>query len=248
MAERIVSVNVWIQECSGRKYLQLQWHDPHTGERKTRSAKTADPGEAEKQRADLEYELNHGMFGVESRLSWERFRELFEAEYAAGLRPRSREKLAGVFDVFEALCHPKRLAKVNERTLSLFVKSLRERPRPKGKTGLAPITIKNYLVALKTALGWAARQRLIAAVPAFPEVTAPKKKPQPVPAEAFERLLDAAPDDRWRAFLLCGWWGGLRLSEARHLRRRREDRFPWLDLAGGRILLPGEFAKSGEDQ
>src|SRR5580704_3442951 len=61
-------------------------------------------------------------------------------------------------------------------------------------------------------------------------------------------MLDCAPDAHWRAFLLCGWWAGLRLSEALHLRRARNDKRPWLDLDGGRIVLPAEFAKSDEDQ
>jgi integrase len=244
----IPRVRVWVQVFRGRKYLQLQWHDPHTGERKTRSTETADPREADNQRADLEYALNHGMYSGTGNVPWEQFRHVFEAEYAAGLRDRSREKFGTVFDVFEATCHPKQLGRITERTLSAFVVKLRTRRRPGGKVGLAPITIKNYLISLKTALGWAVKQKMIGAVPEFPHVPVPKKKPQPVPAEAFERLLAVAPDDHWRAFLLCGWWGGLRLSEVLHLRRRRNDRLPWLDLEGGRIVLPAEFAKSAEDQ
>jgi integrase len=166
----------------------------------------------------------------------------------AGKRERTREKFGTVFDVFEGLCNPRQIGTVTERTLSVFVRRLREKKRPGGRVGLAPVTIKNYLIGLKTALGWAVKQKLIAAVPAFPDITVPKKKPQPVPAEAFERLLDAAPNDHWRAFLLCGWWCGLRLSEARHLRRARSDRFPWLDLDNDRIALPAEFAKSNDDQ
>ena len=76
-------------------------------------------------------------------------------------------------DLFDGVTS--RTAKVNERTLSLFLQALRERKRPKGKTGPAPVTIKNYLIALKTALGWAARQRLIQAVPAFPDVAARRR-------------------------------------------------------------------------
>jgi hypothetical protein len=37
------------------------------------------------------------------------------------------------------------------QTLSAFVRGLRERKRPGGKVGLAPMSIKNHLVALKTA-------------------------------------------------------------------------------------------------
>jgi integrase len=224
--DNVPTVKVWVQEFKGRKFLYLQWHDPHTGERKTRTAETADPEAAEKQRANLEYELNHGLYAVESKMSWEQFREMFEEEYAGGLRERSREKFGCVFDVFEALAAPKKLRAVTERTLSAFVTALRTRKRRGGGSGLAPITIKNYLIALKTALGWAVQQKLLPALPAFPAVKVPKKKPQPVPTEAFERLLEYAPDDHWRAFLLCGWWAGLRLSEALHLRRARNDKRP----------------------
>ena len=76
------------------------------------------------------------------------------------------------------------------------------------------MSIKNYLVSLKTARNWAVVQKLLPTMPSFPTIHVPKKKPQPVPSESFERLLEKVPDDLWRAYLLCSWWGGLRLSEA----------------------------------
>ena len=89
--------------------------------------------------------------------------------------------------------------------MSQFVKGMRERrQRKQGKVGLGPITIRNYLVALKTALGWAVEQKLLPHRPTFPAVRVPRKKPQPVPAGSFERLLAKAPDALWRAFLLFG--------------------------------------------
>jgi hypothetical protein len=72
----------------------LQWIDPETGQRKSKSAKTADAEDAETARADLEYELSHGKYQEASKLDWDRFRELFETEYAATLRTSSQEKLA----------------------------------------------------------------------------------------------------------------------------------------------------------
>jgi len=125
---------------------------------------------------------------------------------------------------------------------------MREREQPTGKIGLAPQTRRNYLVALKTALKWAVEQKLLPTMPKFPKVKVPKKKPQPIPSEAFEKLLEKAPDEFWRAFLLCGWWCGLRLSEARHLRWEQAENKPWVDFEGNRIVLPATFAKSAEDQ
>jgi integrase len=242
-------VTVWVQKFNDRPALMLQWIDPETGARRSRSAKTADPDEAETARADLEYELTHGKYQEASKLDWEHFRELFEAEYLAGLRPRTREKYGTVLDVFEQTVNPTKLRAVTERTLSLFVKGMRERKQPATKkVGLAPMTMRNYLIALKTALQWAVGQKLLPTLPTFPVVKVPKKKPQPVPAEAFEKLLEKAPDALWRAYLLCGWWGGLRLSEAARLQWDAADALPWVDFEGNRIVLPAVFAKSDVDQ
>jgi hypothetical protein len=52
-------VCVWVQAFTdSRTSLVLQWHDPETGKRKSRSAGTADYDEAEQRRATLEAELN----------------------------------------------------------------------------------------------------------------------------------------------------------------------------------------------
>jgi integrase len=166
----------------------------------------------------------------------------------AGLRPKTREKYEAVLDVFEQIISPTKLRAVTERTLSLFVKGMRERKTKKGTVGLAPWTMRNYLVALKTTLAWAVEQKMLPALPEFPTVKVPKKKPQPIPAESFEKLLEKAPDALWRAYMLCGWYGGLRLSEARELRWEPSEEWPWLDLKGNRVVLPAVFAKSAEDQ
>lgn len=211
------------------------------------AAEAGDPAAAEQKRADLEYELNHGKYQQPSRLTWAGFRELFEVEYLPGVRERTQEKYRTVLDVFEAIIRPTTLRAITERTVSQFVKGMRNRKKQGGKVGLASITIKNYLIALKSALGWAADQKPLPAVPKFPEVKVSKKKPQPVSQADFDELY-AAPTDLWRAFLMCGWWCGLRLSEARHLRWTAADAFPSIDFGADRIVLPTAFAKSDEDQ
>jgi integrase len=241
-------VTVYILRPKDRPTLQLQWVDPDTAARKSKSTGTDDPGKAEKARADLEYQLNHGLYQEASRLDWQRFRELFEAEHLAGLRHKTRLKYTTVLDVFEQIINPDTLARIRERTISLFVKGMRERKTRKRTVGLAPMTIRNYLVALKTALGWAVEQKLLPSLPTFPEIRVPKRKPQPIPAESFERLLAKAPDPLWRAYLLCGWWAGLRLSEARELRWESCEELPWINFEENRIVLPAVFAKSAQDQ
>jgi integrase len=240
-------VSVWVQHFKDRSTLMLQWIDPETGQRKSRTAKTNDPKEAEKARADLEYELNHGRYQEACRLTWERFRELFEAEYVATRRLHTQSNYCVTLDTFEAICQPARLRSISERTISRFAAGLRER-ECRGRTGAQPSTIKVRLQFLHTALSWAVDQKMLPAVPKFPSIKVPRKKPQPVPAESFERLLDKAPDDNMRAYLLCGWLAGLRLSEAALLEWEETQEAPWVNLARDRIVLPAGFVKAVEDQ
>jgi integrase len=242
-------IRVWVQRFKDRPHLVLQWHDPDTGKRKSQSAETADPDEAEEARKDLEYELRHDKHVQGSRMSWARFREMFEQEYVAGRRPNTRLNYTGTFDTFERVCNPRTLRGITERTLSAFVAGVRKEPgRKKGTTGHAPGTIHTRLAYLRKALRWAAEQKLIPTLPHFPTVKVPRKRPQPVPQESYERLIAVAPDNHMRAFLMAGWLAGLRLSEAVALEWEPAEAAPYLDVARQRIVLPAEVAKSAEDQ
>jgi integrase len=243
-------ITVWVQRFKDRPTLMLQWLDPDTGKRKSKSAETADEEKAETARADLEYELNNGLHKEAARMSWEKFRELFEAEYVAGLRLDTRRNYAATLDLFERLCCPRSLRGVSERTISAFAAGMRKLPgRRKGAESMAPGTIKVRLQFLHTALSWAVEQKMFPAVPRFPAIKVPKKDPQPVPLESFERLLAKAEGDpQMQAYLLCGWLAGLRLSEALALEWEASEKAPYLDLARDRIVLPAEFAKAVKDQ
>jgi hypothetical protein len=123
-------VRVWVQRFYDRPTLILQWVDPDTGQRKSQSARTTDFEMAEIARRNLEYELNHGIYQETTKLDWRQFRDLFEGEYLAGLRPRTQERYISVLGVFERIVKPEKLGAVTERTISLFVKSMREQKRP----------------------------------------------------------------------------------------------------------------------
>jgi integrase len=241
-------VTVWVQRFKDRPHLVLQWLDPDTGRRKSKSAETADPKEAEARRVDLEADLNNGRYQEASRMTWERFRQLFEAEYVAPLREGTRLLYGQTLDLFEALVAPQSLRAISERTVSRFAAALRQKPNAGKEPGLAPITIKRHLQFLRTALNWAVGQKLLPARPRFPSVKVPRRKPQPVPAESFEKMADRAPDAQTRAFLLCGWLAGLRLAEAYTLSWEPAEESPYLDLDRDRIILPAGFVKSVEDQ
>jgi integrase len=241
-------IRVWVQHFRDREQLVLQWHDPETGKRKSKSAGTGNRATAETRRAELEYELNHGLHQEASRMSWERFRELFEEEYLPDLRPKSRSRYREVLTRFERLCRPTTLAGVNERTLSALVAAMRKE-NVKGRVGFAPASIRHTLVILHAALEWAVSQRFLPRVPSTPAVTVPKKRPQPVPTESFERIYAKAEGDvQMQAYLLTGWLAGLRLAEAYEMEWEPSRDRPWVDAARRRVWLPAEFVKAGEDQ
>jgi integrase len=246
MAEKRIHVRV--QRFKDRPHLVLQWLDPDTGRRKSKSAETADEKEAEDKRTDLEADLNNGRYREPSRLRWDRFREMFDEEYVAARRKHTRDNFEDTLDQFERLCRPRLLSQVTVRTISAYAAALRALDMPGGKKGMAPGTIKVRLQFLHTALAWAVEQELLAECPKFPVIKVPRKKPQPVPVESFERLLAKASDQQTRTFMLCGWLAGLRLAEVYLLEWEPTDKAPWLDLAGDRIVLPAEFVKADEDQ
>ena len=161
------------------------------GRERSRSAGTNDEKEAEQARADLEYELNHGRYQEASRMSWERFRELFEDQYVAALRKTTRKVFSNAFNLFERLCNPKRLRSISEQTVSAFAAALRKEPGHGGECMQAS-TIRVRLQFLHTALHWAEDQGLLPRCPRFPAIKVPKKKPQARgETEAFERMVES---------------------------------------------------------
>jgi integrase len=241
-------IRVWVQHFKDREHLVLQWLDPDTGRRKSKSAETSDPGKAEAARVDLESDLNNGRYHDAGKMPWERFRELFEKEYVTPLRKNTRRNYGDALDQFERLCSPKRLGLITVRTLSAFATELRKLDIRGGRHGMQESTVKVRLQFLRTALRWAVAQGLLTTCPAFPKAKPPDRKPQPVPVESFERLLDKAPDQQTRAYLLCGWLAGLRREEAFLLEREPADNAPYLDPDNERIVLPAGFVKGVTDQ
>jgi len=240
-------ITVWVQKFNDRKHLVLQWHDPITNHRRSRSAKTADPKEAEDVRADLEYELSHGKYLEASQMTWERFREQFEDEHLVGTRPNTQLNYKATFDSFERICNPGKLRAISGATISAFLAGMRK-VAIAGRTGMQATTIRVRLQFLRSALHWAVTKEFLPKCPNFPCIKVPHKTPQAVPAEAFEKMLFKAPDQQMETFLLSGWLAGLRLSEAMQLEWEPNDKSPYVDFAQERIILPAEFAKAVKDQ
>jgi len=241
------SIKVWVTWFRDRGCYVLQWLDPETGKRKSQSADTDLLDVARMKATVLEADLNRGFHKEVSRISWEKFRQRFEAEYFPNCRPSTITVFTTVFNHFERLCAPTSLRSITAQTISRFAAACRKLPGKLDKEGWSPWTVKVRLQFLRTALLWACAQKLILDCPAFPDIRVPKTKPRPVPAEPVERLLDKA-DPQLRVYLLCGWLAGMRRNEALALEWEETDKAPWLDLKRRRIWLPAGFVKSVEDQ
>jgi integrase len=254
-------VKVWVVEIGNRPHYQLQWRDPITQRLRTKATTIARAGSraksaAERLAGELEAQLMAGGGGTPSRMRWEEFRDRYQKEVVPGLAKRTAEKVGTVFDRLEEEISPVRLWDLTEARLSAFAAALRS-------SGLKETTLAGYLAHLKSALGWAVRQKLIPARPAFPKIHRAKKyagrpmKGRPITAEEFERMLEktaevvgeeAAPE--WRRYLRGLWVSGLRLTESMDLWWDRPDRlYPVFPKKGRPMLhVPGELEKGNSDR
>lgn len=229
-------IHVWVQRFQDRPALMLQWIDPETGKRRSKSTGTADPKEAERQRVILANDLEQGRRVGSASMTWERFRELYDAEKLTEGSDCNRRKAAIVFDRFERLAKPKTLGKITERTLSTFSANLRA-------AHLKPVSVKGYLAYLRAALRWAKDQKMIHEVPVFrmPKVEKGASKVKirnaaRLTTEELERLLMKCPNNGWRLLVLLCWHCGMRRTEALSVRGEH------IDLDAHTIAIPSNKA------
>ena len=254
-------VKVWVVEIGSRPNYCLQWRDPVTQRVRTKATPIPRAGARSRSAADrlageLEAQLMAGAGGTPSRLRWEEFRGRYEKEVVPGLAKRTAEKVATVFDRLEEEISPVRLWDLTEARLSAFAAALRS-------SGLKETTLAGYLAHLKSALGWAVKQKLLPARPAFPKIHRAKKyagrpmKGRPITAEEFERMLEKTSEvvgeagaPEWRRYLRGLWASGLRLTESMDLWWDRPDRlYPVFPKKGRPMLhVPGELEKGNSDR
>jgi integrase len=246
-------IKVLVVSYPDRKYLMMRFVDPVTGKQKARSTKTTDPSKAAKLAAKWEAELIEGRYQPAAKITWDAFRERYEAEVVPALAEKTGIMIATVFNAVEKLASPRKLGDLTAERLSFFQAELR-------KGGRAEPTIRTYLAHLRSALRWAAEVGLLRAVPKIQKPkrakTAKLMKGRPITAEEFERMLKKTKAvvsvdhaKAWRRFLRGLWLSGLRLGEAMQLYWDRDDRLR-IHLSGKRPMLriPAEFEKGNEDR
>ncbi len=235
-------LTVSIVEFGDRKHYQMQYRDPISGRKKTKSSgieritgHKKERDDALKVAAKWEAELREGRYHSPGKITWQGFRERYSAEKLSGLAESTGWRADGIFDALEKSINPQRLTDITADRLSHHFAQLRA-------SGLAENTIAAHACYLKAAMRWAADLGLIHKAP---KITKPHRatqtmKGRPITGEEFDRLLAKVPSvvgdkaaPHWTHLLNGLWLSGLRLAEAHQL--------GWEDRHGLHVDLVGEF-------
>ena len=252
------NIKVKVVEFGDRQHYQMQFVDPLTRKKKTRSTGVLRDGskkaraEAEKAAGKWESELHEGRYHARGKISWAEFRERYEAEKAPSLADGTAVQTQTVMNQIEELINPQRLADLTPDLLSVFQAQLRSQKNKEA-------TISGKLGHLQASLGWAKSIGLIREVP---EITKPKRakgtrlmKGRPVTGEEFDRMLAATdkvrPHDaaNWKHYLTGLWLSGLRLEESLVLSWDDEGTL-LIDLSGKhpRLRIWADAEKGNQDR
>lgn len=252
-------IKVTVVEFGDRACYQLQYRDPMTRRKKTKSSGVLRDGSkksrdaAQRAAGNWEEQLKDGPQKVSSRISWADFRDRYAAEKLASLAPRTESKVQEIFDAIEKHLNPGILRDLTPARLSYFQSKLRE-------GGRAETTIAGTLGHLRSALQWAVDMEMLTKVPkiAMPQRGKGSKlmKGRPITLEEFERMLaktegivGSPAAESWRFYLRGLWTSGLRLSESLELWWDRDDKL-CVDLTGRRPMLwiPAALEKGNKDR
>jgi len=250
---------VRVVEFGDRKHYQMQYRDPMTGRKQTRSTGVERTGrkcertEAERVAAKWEAELREGRYQPPGRTTWADFRERYETTVLPSLAPHTGRKVFAVFNSLEAIANPARLADLTPARLAHWQAKLRER-------GLSESTIMGHGGHLKASLNWAKRMGLLATVPTIERPRRAKNskvmKGRPITLEEFERLLLTVPKvvgevgaASWQYYLSGLWLSGLRLAESLEL-TWDDDAKLCLDFGGKHptLRIPAALEKGHKDR
>jgi hypothetical protein len=184
-------VNVKVTKHGNRRFFVMYYDDPITGKRAQQSTKETTRKKAERAAAKWEADLNAGRYVPDAKMAWESFREKYEDEHLSKLSNRTGEAFDSVANHLERIIDPKRLSSVTEATISRIQAELQ-------REGLVPASIAGHLGHLRAALGWAAKQKLLAKVPHFDMPKQPRgvklMRGRAITGEEFERMLAKVED------------------------------------------------------
>lgn len=254
-----MTVKVNVVEFGDRACYQMQWTDPETGRKRTKSTKIKRTGHkrqrnaAERVAADFEKELRSGQYVEPTKTTWPDFRDRYETQVLPGLASGTEHKTVAIFGWVERELKPNRLQELTTARISHLQARMRT-------AGLSEHTIKSHCAHLGAALRWAVSVGLLAKAP---QINATKRakasscmKGRPLAAQEFTSMLGKLPAvvgeaaaESWRHYLWGMWWSGLRLTESMELYWDRDDKL-CVDLSGRfpMLRIPAALHKSNQTQ
>lgn len=245
-------LHVTVVRYPDRPNLMMRYTDPVTGQHKARSTGTNNRREAERAAAKWEDELRAGRYKAKCNITWEEFRERYDAEKGATLAANTENATSTAFNHLERIVNPKHLAALTTEVMSRFQARLREE-------GMKATTISTHLRHLRAAFSWAVTLGLLAGVP---DIHMPPRargqtlmRGRPITEAEFERMLAMAAEVRprdsavWQHYLQGLWLSGLRLEESTVLSWDHESPFA-VDLSGRhpRFRVYAEAEKGRRDR
>ena len=165
-----MTVEVYVMDY-GRKYLQLQWTDPHTGKRVTQSSKCTSKQmkQAILKAEEKKKQLNAVDSPQDGSIGWKDFRDRFACQMLSGAAVRTSQTYISILNMLEKFRRPTELRQVNSRFLSEYVGWLRGLPR-------SETTIQAHMRHIKAVMRWARANRFIPEIPSIPVVTRASKR------------------------------------------------------------------------
>ena len=129
---------VAVVRFSDRPHFVMRYADPVTGRQRARSTHTRVRREAERIAAKWEAQLLTGQYRPACNISWDDFRERYEAEKAPALAINTANATSTAFNHLERVVDPKYLGALNSVVLSQFQAQLR-------KEGMRSTTMATHL-------------------------------------------------------------------------------------------------------
>lgn len=237
-----MSIKVRTLRRTNRRFIEVQWMDPVTGKKKTRSTKTTVQRDADRFAARLEDQLNGEGLQEPTRTTWDQLWKRYEADVCSAQAPNTADKVRTAVNALVRIVNPKMAAALTTDVLVRFASSLRAEE-------LAPSTIKGYVAEVGRILRWGDRLGLIARAP---RIEIPKgsagMKGRPITAEEYDRLVAKIPDvcqaegvASWERLLKGLWVSGLRLEEAMKLHWTSDEHIAVDTTSGKYVMLRIQF-------
>ena len=114
-------------KSNGGRCLVMYYVDPVSGKRVVKSTGTSNQRDAELRRRRVGgRELQRGGGQSPSKITWQEFRQRYQAEHVVTLAPRTGDSIKNALDKVEKILAPDRLSKLTAAVMSRFQAELRK--------------------------------------------------------------------------------------------------------------------------